>query len=107
MNHCQDTTGAHRIRIFAALMTCGCGLAFLAGCQSLNDNPNNTRVWFPSFVDPGHLNPYHENGYPDGTDPYPDGNIGTSSIQARPQGYDLPRNWNSQITGETTAKPTD
>ncbi|MGI5831342.1 MAG: hypothetical protein ACOX6D_02250 [Thermoguttaceae bacterium] len=85
--------------IFAGLCL---ALLGAAGCQSLNDDPNNTRVWFPSLVAPGHLNPAHEKGYPDGTDPYPNANIGTDSMQMRPHGYDMPRNWNANVVGDST-----
>ena len=95
-----------RFRFFPILLLMGIGGTFLFGCQSLNDNLNNKRVWFPSFVEPGYLNPAHENGYPDGTDPYPNANIGTSSFQSRPYGYDLPRNWNAEVTGNKSAKKT-
>ena len=74
------------------------------GCQSLNDDPNNRCCWFPSLISPGYLNPAHEKGYPDGTDPYPNSNIGTRDMQMRPQGYDLPRSWNADVTGDTVAK---
>lgn len=74
----------------------------IAGCQSLNDDPKNTRVWFPSLVAPGHLNPAHEKGYPDGSDPYPAANIGTSSMQMRPRGYDMPRSWNAEVVGDSS-----
>ena len=73
------------------------------GCESMNNDPKNTCVWFPSLIAPGYLNPAHEKGYPDGTDPYPNANIGTSSMQMRPQGYDMPRSWNAEVTGDSTA----
>ena len=75
-----------------------------AGCQSLNDDPNNRCCWFPSLIAPGYLNPTHEKGYPDGTDPYPNANIGTRDMQMRPRGYDMPRSWNADVTGDTAAK---
>ena len=93
-----------RIRFGTLLSLLGIGLISSAGCQSLNNDLNNKRVWYPSLVDPGYLNPAHENGYPDGTDPFPSANIGPSSLQARPYGYDLPRNWNAEVTGNKTAK---
>ncbi len=87
--------------VFAILAT---ALLGAAGCQSLNDDPNNRCCWFPSLIAPGYLNPAHEKGYPDGTDPYPNANIGTRGMQMRPRGYDMPRSWNADVTGDSVAK---
>ena len=95
------------VSVKSGLILLVAGLLFTGGCQNLNEDVNNKCVWFPSFVEPGYLNPYHESGYPDGTDPFPNANIGPKSLQARPFGYDLPRSWNADVTGTRTPQKKD
>ena len=35
---------------------------------------------------------------PEGSDPFPNANIGPKSLQARPQYWDCPREWNRDVT---------
>lgn len=80
---------------------------FLAtlGCQSLNDSDKNKSCWYPSLTQPGHLNPAHEKHSPDeSSDPFPCGTIGPRTLQARPQGWDVPRNWNTELGGSQNVK---
>ncbi|MDO5566258.1 MAG: hypothetical protein Q4G59_06335 [Planctomycetia bacterium] len=65
-------------------------LLLMSGCESCNSNSDNTRFWFPSFENPGHLDSYHEYNVPNGSDPYMDATIGPRGMQARPNGFDLP-----------------
>lgn len=67
-----------------------------SGCQSLNEDQNNKSCWFPSFQKPGHLDSNHEYYTPEGSDPYMNTSIGPRSLNARPQGYDMPRDWARQ-----------
>lgn len=79
---------------------------FLAGCQTMNEDVENKRVWFPSLVQPGYLNPDHELKTAEGSDPFPTANVGPSSLQTRPQGWDVPRNWNNEVVGSREAVMT-
>ena len=81
-----------------------CAALLTAGCQALNDNENNERVWFPSLVQPGYLNPAHERWAPEGSDPFPSASASRSAVQPRPQYWDLPRSWNADVTGNKTIK---
>lgn len=79
-------------------------LGTLLGCQSLNDDPNNKRCWFPSLVEPGYLNPAHEKYTPEGSDPFPNANIGPKAVQARPQYWERPRDWNRDVNSTPSAE---
>lgn len=68
----------------------------MSGCESCNNNAQNGRFWFPSFEKPGHLDPEHESKIPYGSDPYMDTTIGPRGMQARPNGFDLPRSRTDQ-----------
>lgn len=72
-------------------------LIFLLGCESLNQDQNNKRWWFPSLQTPGHLNPDHELYTPEGSDPFMDPTIGPKSLQSRPPGYEVPRSRVQQL----------
>ncbi len=76
------------------------------GCQALNDDPNNKRCWFPSLMEPGHLNPAHEKYTPEGSDPFPNANIGPKAVQARPQYWENPRDWNRDVNSTPSADLT-
>lgn len=90
--------GARAARTAVFCLLTGAVFCVLAGCQSLNEDTNNKRCWFPSFVEPGYLNPDHERNMPEGSDPFPNANIGPKSLQARPQYWDCPREWNRDVT---------
>lgn len=78
--------------------------AVTVGCQSLNDDPNNRRIWYPSLVQPGHLNPAHESQFPEGSDPFPNAAASRSVTQPRPQYWDMPRDWNADVDGGKSVK---
>lgn len=82
-----------RLYLGMILLALGCG----SGCQSLNDDENNTRMWYPSLESPGYLNPQHEAFTPEGSDPYPDGTVGPKAFQLRPQGFDMQRSKATQV----------
>jgi len=69
----------------------------LTGCESWNNDPKNTRVWFPSLCNPGYLNAEHERYCPDGSDPFPDAEIGPKSLVARPSDYGSPRDKTAEV----------
>lgn len=70
-------------------------LLSFSGCQAMNEDQSNL-CWFPSFQKPGHLDTNHEFYTPEGSDPYMNTTIGPRSLNARPQGYDMPRDWARQ-----------
>lgn len=74
------------------------------GCESLNNDPANTRYWYPSFGSPGYLNPQHESLTGEGSDPYLDATVGPRSLQARPLGCDLQRSHTSQILNSRSSE---
>lgn len=78
--------------------------AIVVGCQALNDDPNNRRIWYPSLVQPGHLNPAHESQFPEGSDPFPSAAASRSVAQPRPQYWDMPRDWNADVNGGKSVK---
>ncbi|MDO5554868.1 MAG: hypothetical protein Q4G68_14015 [Planctomycetia bacterium] len=89
-----------RGRFCLGAMVVGLLLASLiasVGCESLNQDQNNKRWWFPSLQSPGYLNPDHELYTPEGSDPYMDATVGPKSLQSRPPGYEVPRSRVQQL----------
>lgn len=73
--------------------------AWLSGCETMNNNPENKRFWYPSLQTPNYLNEEAQSVYTEGCDPYLDPTVGPRSLQARGAGYDLPRSRTTQILG--------
>ena len=60
----------------------------LVGCKSLNDDPNNTRFWFPTLLPPTkEERDARASQFPDGGDPYLDAEVGPRSLNTRPRGW--------------------
>lgn len=98
MNTTDDNRGnmARRTFLSAALAT----LALSCGCKALNENPKNTRYWFPALCPPSREErELRAKNFPEGGDPYVDAEVGPKSISARPRGWDIQRSKTSTTFG--------
>lgn len=58
------------------------------GCKTLNEDPRNQRIWFPTLAPPTKKEREMRNhNFPEGGDPYVDANVGPRSFDTRPRGW--------------------
>lgn len=79
-----------RRAFFAA--TCATLAPIVAGCKTLNEDPNNKWCWFPTLLPPSkEEREARAKTFPDGGDPYVDAEVGPKCFDTRPRGWDVSR----------------
>ncbi|MBR6388479.1 MAG: hypothetical protein IKS14_09510 [Thermoguttaceae bacterium] len=83
-------------------------LALCVGCKSLNEDPKNDRIWFPTLCPPSESEKAaRARTFPEGGDPYLDAQVGPKSFDTRPRGWDISRSRTASSFGELPDSPDD
>jgi hypothetical protein len=75
-------------------------LVSFSGCKTLNESPDNDRIWFPTLSPPTKKEQeMRRHNYPEGGDPYVDANVGPRTFDTRPRGWTDQRAKTSDVMG--------
>lgn len=75
-------------------------VSLLCGCKSLNKDPKNDRIWFPTLDPPSKAEKSARAiNFPEGGDPFVDAEVGPRSFNTRPRGWDIQRSKTTDSLG--------
>lgn len=87
------------------------------GCRAMNEDRNNTCVWFPTLFPPtDEEEAARRVNFPEGGDPFVDAEVGPRSFNTRPRGCEFQRSKTADVLGvypdvdskkKTTSSSTD